>query len=158
MFNLTKKENLLTYLPLVLNIFLDANFTVLGQEETYFKGEASIKEGNPFIKPILNTDVGRNWLLLYLFIIVYSSLTILLINKLRFNKRLSNLIYLVFWSGHFMGLSGWWFTVVANKILGNLGENIFIWFFSAIFLALVLTYCLYQFWITKGLKKDLALD
>lgn len=146
----------LIYLPLVLNIFVDANFTILGQEQSFFKGEANMREGNPFIKPILDSEVGRNWFLLYLFVVVYSSLAIFLIKKLNFNKTLSNLTYLGFWIGHFMGLSGWWFANVAEKVLGSWADNLFIWFFSAISIALILVYLLYELWILKKFKLEVV--
>lgn len=153
MISLIKNKNKKwAYFPLALNIFVDANFTILGQAQSFFEGETEIIEGNPFIKPFLNSEIGRSWFLLYAFVAIYISIAIFIIEKLNFNKKLSHLTYLFFWTGHFMGLSGWWFSNVGHKVLGNLSGNLFIWFFSAISIALFLTYCLYNFWICKHLK------
>jgi hypothetical protein len=148
-----KNLKILTYLPLSLNIFTDASFTLLGQDVSFFRGESNIVEGNPFFYNIFNSQIGRNLIWFYLFILLYTSITIFIIEKLSFKKKISDIVYLTFWVAHFMGLSGWWFVSVGKKLLQEFSQNSFIWFFSAMSLTFLLTSCLYFFWFSKMVKE-----
>ncbi len=136
-------NEIIKYLPLTLNIYLDLTFTLLGQESEYFEG-GDMREGNPIAYIILNIpNLNGTIVWQYFAVSIYFAILVVIINYLKKWDRIARLTYFLFWIGHLAGLTGWWFVIVGRKLLGDLAENRTIWFIASISLVSVLAIVLF---------------